>query len=106
MKVKSYETKFSVEDVVWIMHENKPTRGIVYEVHYEIQETADLSWTERCLNIVNRIKSYFDEHRQEQNVWYRVQKINEDGTYYGVGMFNHVSANQMFHTKDELLKSL
>ena len=29
MKIEAFETKFSVEDVVWFMYDNKPTRGIV-----------------------------------------------------------------------------
>ena len=106
MKINEYKTKFSVEDVVWIMYENKPTKGIVYEVHYEQQEIANLSYTEKCINIINKIKSYFDEHKKEQNVWYRVQQLNDDGTYHGVGMFGRVTDRELFHTKEELLKSL
>jgi len=106
MKIEAFETKFSVEDVVWFMYENKPTRGIVYEVNVHFKEEADLSWTDKCINIVRKIKSYFDEHRFEKNVSYKVQKINDDDTYYGVGEFSYRTAKTIFKTKEELLKSL
>lgn len=106
MKIESYETEFSVEDVVWLMYQNKPTRGIVYAVHFELTEKANLSWSDMCVNIIRHLKSYFDEHRFEKNVWYEVQKVNEDDTYYGVGMFGRLTADDIFHTKEELLRSL
>ena len=106
MKIEAFETEFSVEDVVWFMYENKPTKGIVYEVNVKFKEEANLSWTEMCINIVRRIRSYFDEHRFEKNVSYRVQKLNDDDTYYGVGGFSYKVASELFHTKEDLLKSL
>ena len=106
MKIEAFETKFSVEDVVWFMYENKPTRGIVYEVDVVFKEEANLSWTEKCKNIVRKLKSYFDEHRYEKFVSYRVLKLNDDDTYYGIGPFSYKVASEIFHTKEELLKSL
>lgn len=106
MKIEAFETKFSVEDVVWFMYENKPTRGIVYKVDVVFKEEANLSWTEKCKNITRKLKSYFDEHSFEKHVSYRVLKINNDDTYYGIGGFSYKTANELFHTKEELLKSL
>ena len=47
MKIEAFETEYSVEDVVWFMYENKPTRGIVYKVEVRFEEEANLSWTEK-----------------------------------------------------------
>jgi hypothetical protein len=106
MKIEAFETEYSVEDVVWFMYENKPTRGIVYKVEVRFEEEANLSWTEKCKNIVRKLKSYFDEHSFEKHVSYHVLKINNDDTYYGIGGFSYKTADELFHTKEELLKSL
>ena len=106
MKIEAFETEFSVEDVVWFMYKNKPTKGIVYEVNVIFREEANLSWTDKCINIVRRIRSYFDEHRFEKKVSYQVQILNDDDTYYGVGGFSYKVASELFHTKEDLLKSL
>jgi hypothetical protein len=106
MKIEAFETEFSVEDVVWFMYENKPTKGIVYEVNVNFKEEANLAWTDKCINIVRRIRFYFDEHRFEKNVFYQVQKLNDNDTYYGVGGFSYKVASELFHTKEDLLKSL
>lgn len=104
MKIESFETEYSVEDVVWFMYENKPTRGIVYKVEVRFEEEANLSWTGKCKNIVKKLKSHFDEHSFEKHVSYRV--LNDDDTYYGVGGFSYKVASELFHTKEDLLKSL
>lgn len=106
MEIKGFTTKFAVEDVVWLMHENKPTRGIVYEVHYEKMEEADLSTSEKSKSIINKIKSFFGIHSTKERVWYRVQKVHSDDSYGGVGMFGSCNDTNLFHTKEELLKSL
>lgn len=107
MKIEAFETKFSVEDVVWFMCENKPTRGIVYEVDVVFKEEANLSRDDKCKNIIRKLKSNFDEHKYEKCVSYEVLKLNDDGSYYCyVGNFTYKVADELFHTKEELLKSL
>lgn len=106
MKIEAFETEFNVEDVVWYMCENKPTRGIVYEVEIYLKEEFDVFWTERCINIIRKIKSYFNKHKFEKKITYNVQRVYNDGTYCGIGSYNRMTASQLFHTKEDLLKSL
>lgn len=106
MKIEAFETEYNVEDVVWFMCENKPTRGIVYEIYVVFKEEANFSWVDKCKNIVKKLKPCFDKHGFEKNVSYRVKKINNDDTYYELGSFSYKVASEIFHTKEELLKSL
>lgn len=49
---------------------------------------------------------FFVIHRTEERVWYGVQMVRSDGSYGGVGMFRGCNDTNLFHTKEELLKSL
>lgn len=106
MEIKGFTTKFAVEDVVWLMYNNKPTRGIVYAVNYSKREVADISTNEKSKSIIKKIKSFFSTHNIEERLWYDVQLVKGDDGYGGVGMFGHCDDTTLFHTKEELLKAL
>jgi hypothetical protein len=106
MKIEAFETEFNVEDVVWFMCDNKPTRGIVYEINVHLEEKFDVFWTEKCINIIRKIRSYFDQHEFKKNISYYVQRVHDDDAHCGAGSYNRMTASQLFHTKEDLLKSL
>jgi len=104
MKVNEYETKFSVEDVVWFMYHDRPAQGIVREVCYEQKETANFSYNDIYINIFKRIKSYIERHKEEISISYSVDRVKDDGRFDGC-MFL-MTEDKLFHTKEELLESL
>jgi len=103
MKVNEFETKYSPEDFVWFMHENKPTQAMITRVNVEIEETSDIHGSE-IPNILAKIKSFLHTHNKKMRIVYTIDEIR-DGKFYSAhgGWYDE---SVLFPTKEELLKSL
>lgn len=103
MKVKEFETKYSPEDFVWFMHENRPTQAMITRVNVEIEESADIHGGE-IPNILAKIKSFLHMHKKKMRIAYNIDEIR-DGKFYSAhsGWYDE---SVLFPTKEELLKSL
>ena len=62
MKVKEFETKYSPEDFVWYMQDNKPTQAMITRVRVEIEESVDIHGSE-IPNILAKLKNFFPSCR-------------------------------------------
>lgn len=102
MKVKEFETKYTPEDFVWFMSENRPKQGMITRVRVEIEESVDIHGSE-IPNILAKLKSFFSKHKKKFEVAYNLDEL-EDGKFYCArsGWYPEYS---LFATKEDLLKS-
>ena len=103
MKVKEFETKYSPEDFVWFMHDNKPTQAMITRVNVEIEESADIHGGE-IPNILAKLKSFLHLHKKKFNIKYTIDEIQNGKFYSAHGGWYPES--DLFPTKEALLKSL
>lgn len=54
-----FKSKFSLEEVVWFMYENKPVQGIIHRINYRRVESVDTTCEHK--NIFHKIKSLIDK---------------------------------------------
>lgn len=102
MEIKSFKTKFNLEDVVWFMYDNKPMRGIIHRIKYTQEEEVDT----RCRHkdIFYKIKSFLNGKIVKRILIYTLDMVSEDGTFKSTPHYKQ--ENEIFKTKEELLKSL
>ena len=98
----TFKSKFNLEDVVWFMYGNKPVQGIVCQIYYRRKETVNVSREHK--NIFNRIKSLISKKKVEVVLTYRLDMVESDGTFLSCP--HYMKENEIFETKNELLKSL
>lgn len=103
MKVKEFESKFSPEDIVWLMKNNKPSQAIVTRVKIEIQEEVYINGSE-IPNILARIKNFLHQHKRTLSITYNIDTI-QNGRFEAAqgGWFPE---SVLYATKEDLLKSL
>ena len=103
MKIKEFETKFSPEDFVWFMYQNKPTQAMITRVKVEIEESVDIHGGE-IPKILAKLKNFLHLHKKSLNVKYSIDEI-QDGKFHSAhgGWYPE---DDFFSTKEELLKSL
>ena len=103
MKIKEFETKFSPEDFVWFMHDNKPTQAMITRVNVEIEESVDIHGSE-IPNIIAKLKNFLHLHKKNVKIAYTIDEL-KDGKFYcaHAGWYPESS---LFATKEDLLKSL
>lgn len=103
MRVKEFETKYTPEDFVWFMHQNRPTQAMITRVRVRIEESVDIHGGE-IPNILAKVKNFFSKHKKDFEVDYTIDEIR-DGKFYSAhgGWY---SEYDLFPTKEELLKSL
>lgn len=105
MKIENFETKFSVEDVVYFMMGNELCKGVVESVQVSIEESASLAWSNITQAIIYKIESFLHLHKQSINVRYSVLRVKEDGTFYSA-YGGYFTDSDLTHTKEELYKIL
>lgn len=98
----TFKSKFNLEDVVWFMHENKPVQGIVCYIYYRRVESVNTACEHK--NIFNKIKSLINKKKVEVVLTYGLDMIRSDGTF--ISCTHYKRENEIFKTKEELLKSL
>lgn len=98
----TFKSKFNLESVVWLMYENKPTRGIIYIIEYDRKESVDITCEQQ--NIFNKIKSLLNKKKVDIRLSYSLDLIDNTGKF--VSRVCHIRENQLFSAKEELLKSL
>lgn len=98
----TFKSKFNLEDVVWFMYENKPVQGIIYCIYYRRQESVNI--VDEHKNIFNKTKSLVDKKKVEVVHTYEVDIVKSDGTFTYNTFYK--TENEIFKTKEELLKSL
>ena len=105
MKIENFETKFSAEDIVYFMKDNELCKGIVEGVEVRIEESANLAWSNITQAIVKKVKSFLHLQKRVINVYYKILKVREDGSFCYVysGYFRDWD---LAHTKEELFKML
>lgn len=98
----TFKSKFKLESVVWLMYDNKPTRGIIYRIEYNREESVDITYEQQ--NIFNKIKSLLNKKKVDVTVKYSLDLIDSTGKY--ISRVSYRTENDLFATKEELLKSL
>lgn len=101
MKI-SFKSKFNLEDVVWFMHENKPVQGIIYNISYRQEESVNTAYEHK--NIFNKLKSLLSSKKVEITLTYVLDMVQRDGTFISCPHYRR--ENEIFKTKEDLLKSL
>lgn len=98
----TFKSKFNLEDVVWFMYENKPVQGIVNQINYKREESVKTACEHK--NIFHKIKSLIDKKKVEVVITYGMDMVRSDGTF--ISCTHYRGENEIFKTKEELLKSL
>jgi hypothetical protein len=97
-----FKSKFNLEDVVWFMEDNKPVQGIIETIHYQREEFVDLSC--RHKSVFTRLKSFIQGAKCKVRLRYQIDMINDDGEFQSSPHYR--DENEIFKSKEELLKSL
>lgn len=98
----SFESKINLEDVVWFMYENKPVQGIVNKINYRREESVNTAYEHK--NIFHKLKSLLGSKKVEITLTYEMDMVKSDGTF--ISCTHYRRENEIFKTKEELLKSL
>lgn len=98
----TFKSKFNLEDVVWFMYENKPMQGIVYRINYRREESVDTAYQHK--SIFKKLKSLLCFKKVEVALTYTLDMVESDGTF--ISCPHCMRENEIFKTKEELLKSL
>lgn len=98
----TFKSKFNLEDVVWFMYENKPVQGIIHGINYNRKESVNTAYEHK--NIFHKIKSLIDKKKVDVILTYEMDMIRSDGTF--ISCTHYRRQNEIFKTKEELLKSL
>ena len=98
----TFKSKFNLENVVWFMYENKPVQGIIHKINYRREESVDTSCEHR--NIFNKLKSLLNSKKVSVALSYGLDMVRSDGTF--ISCTHYREENEIFKTKEELLKSL
>lgn len=101
MEIK-FKSKFNLEDVVWFMYENKPVRGLICEIAYNRKESVDTAYEQK--NIFHKLKSLLGSKKVAITIRYGMDMVQSDGTF--ISCTHYRQENEIFKTKEELLKSL
>ena len=98
----TFKSKFNLENVVWFMYDNKPVQGIIHKINYRREESVNTSCEHR--NIFNKLKSLLGSKKVEVALTYELDMVKSDGTFISCTYYRR--ENEIFKTKEELLKSL
>ena len=98
----TFKSKFNLENVVWFMYENKPVQGIIHKINYRREESVNTACEHK--NIFHKIKSFIDKKKEEVTLSYELDMVQSDGTF--ISCTHYRRENEIFKTKEELLKSL
>ena len=103
MKVKEFETKYSPEDFVWYMQDNKPTQAMITRERVEIEESVDIHGSE-IPNILDKLKNFFSKHKKTLDISYTIDEVHDVHFYCAhAGWYRE---DVLFPTKEDLIKSL
>lgn len=98
----TFKSKFNLENIVWFMYENKPAQGIVHKINYRREESVNTACEHK--DIFNKLKSLIAKKKVEVALVYELDMVNSDGTF--ISCTHYRRENEIFKTKEELLKSL
>lgn len=98
----TFKSKSNLEDVVWFMYENKPVQGIICEISYHREESVNTAYEHK--NIFHKLKSLLASKKVVISITYGIDIVRSDGTF--VSSTHYRRENEIFKTKEELLKSL
>lgn len=98
----TFKSKFNLEDVVWFMYENKPVQGIINRIVHRRAESVNTACEHK--NIFNKLKSLLCSKKVEVTLSYELDMVQSDGTF--ISCTHYRRENEIFQTKEELLKSL
>lgn len=98
----TFKSKFNLEDVVWFMHENKPVQGIIHLISYRRVESINTACEHK--NIFNKLKSLLSSKKVVVTLSYELDMVKSDGTF--ISCPHYKVENEIFKTKEDLLKSL
>lgn len=98
----TFKSEFNLEEVVWFMYNNKPVQGIINKINYVREESVDTAYNHQ--NIFHKLKSLLSNKKVESNLTYEMDMVRSDGTF--ISCTHYRRENEIFKTKEELLKSL
>ena len=98
----TFKSEFNLEDVVWFMYENKPAQGIINKINYSRAESINTAYEHE--NIFNKLKSLLSSKNVKVTLSYGLDMVKSDGTF--ISCTHYRRENEIFKTKEKLLKSL
>lgn len=104
MEIKNFKTKFALEDVVYFMYQNEIGRGIVSRIRvvFEEEEYIYGSYIQKA---IQKIKSFFNNHKTYINVYYHIIKVKNNDTF-DCAIAMSFRENELASSKEELFKML
>ena len=104
MEIRSFKTKFALEDVVYFMYKNEISKGVITRIRVEFEESVYIHGS-YIQQVIRKIKNFFSDHKTDVNVYYSVDKANNDDTFYCAiaGFFREW---ELASSKEELFKML
>ena len=104
MEIKSFKTKFALEDVVYFMYENKLSKGIITRIKVEFEEEVYIHGS-YIKEVIHKIKNFFNNHKTSVKVYYSINKAAKDDTFE-CAIGGYFRDWELAHTKEELFKML
>ena len=104
MEIKSFKTKFALEDVVYFMYQNKLCKGIITRIRAEFEEEVYIHGS-YMKEVIHKIKNFFNEHKTKVDVYYSVDKASKDDNF-NCSIGGYFRDWELAHTKEELFKML
>lgn len=98
----TFKSKFNLEEVVWFMYENEPVQGLIKRISYIREESVNTAWLHK--KIFHKIISLLCHKRVNVTLTYELDMVESDGTFISCPYC--MRENEIFKTKEELLKSL
>jgi hypothetical protein len=96
------KSKFNLGDTVWFMHKNKPIQGIIYDIHHRGEESTLI--LDKHEYTFNELESLLEHKRISSTLYYGLCITTSNGTF--ILCRDYKMENELFPTKEELLKSL
>lgn len=104
MEIKNFKTRFALEDVVYFMYNNEISKGVITRIRVEFEEDVYIHGS-YIQQVVRKIKNFFSDHKTSVMVYYNIDKVNNDDTFYCAiaGAFKDC---ELAPSKEELFKML
>ena len=104
MEIKNFKTRFALEDVVYFMYQNEISKGVITKIKVDFEEEVYIHGS-YIQQVVQKIRNFFSDHKRNINVYYCIDKVQKDDTFYCAiaGSFREW---QLASSKEELFRML
>lgn len=103
MKINNYKTKYNLEDIVYLIYDNKIRRAVITGI--EVKFTEELASSGyKILDIIKHAKNFFSDHVEKVRVYYKINISDSEGKFYCCpgGYFND---DELYSSTEKLLEN-